>query len=107
MKLWGYPTGDISLLANTEESSSYEIAWRTEELLSTQGWCLWRCSNLDGDIIAVVRDESVGSMPDRYPVYTEKELEQLASVSDSTLRLVHEAKKMAGAVLESVDTKYG
>lgn len=75
-----------------------ETARRTRELLNSQGWCLWECSTLGGDIIAVVRDELVEGVPEGYPVYTEAELEELcwADVSEATLRLTHEAKKLAG-----------
>lgn len=74
-----------------------ETARRTKELLNSQGWCLWKCSTLGGDIIAVVRDELVEGVPEGYPVYTEAELEELCrdDVSEATLRLVQEAKKQA------------
>lgn len=76
-----------------------EAAERTKELLDFQGWCLWQCSTLGGEIIAVVRDETMEGVPEGYPVYTEAELESLwrDDVSEAALRLVHEAKKLAGA----------
>lgn len=76
-----------------------EVARRTKEFIATHGWCLWKCSTLGGDIIAVVLDENVEGVPEGYPVYTEMELEQLcrADIHEATLRLVHEAKKLAGA----------
>jgi len=45
-----------------------------------------------------VRDESVEGAPG-YQVYTELELGELCqdSVSEASIRLVHEAKKLAGA----------
>ena len=84
-----------------------ETAQRTKEFLTTWGWCLWKCSVLGGEIIAVVLDENVEGVPGGYPVYTEAELEELHQdgVSGATLRLVHEAKKIAGAVVVSVDEK--
>lgn len=94
-------------LAKLEKESSREVnlteaeelAWRTRELLITQGWCLWKCSTLGGEIIAVVKEENIGGVPEGYPVYTEAELRELCQndISDSTLRLVHEAKRVAGA----------
>jgi hypothetical protein len=47
----------------------------------------------------VVRDNLVTGYPLGYPVYTEAELERLChnGVSEVTIRLVHEAKKLAGA----------
>lgn len=102
-----------------ETAAAEETAERTMELLESRGWCLWRCSALGGEVIAVVRGElsetaevdlmnhlvdagrtESGSAVDN-PVYTEEELYQLFSgdVSEAHLRLVHEAKKMAGAVI--------
>ncbi len=85
--------------ARTARTQAEETARRTRELLATQGWCLWRCNAFGGDTIARVLDENVEGVPGGYPVYTEAELEQLCqdSVSEATLRLVHEAKKLAGA----------
>ena len=76
-----------------------DVARRTRELLDTQGWCLWQCSALGGEVIAVIRDENVTEIPKACPTYTEDELEQLfqKDISQVTLRLVHEAKKLAGA----------
>ena len=90
--------GEPAALAQAEET-----ARRTRELLVTRGWCLWKCSTLGGDIIAVVRDENIEGVPEGYPVYTQVELEQLcrADINDATLRLVHEAKKLAGAKVAS------
>ena len=70
-----------------------------ERLLTTRGWCMWKCSTLGGDIIAVVRDENVEGVPEGYPAYTEAELEELCQddVSEATLRLVNEGKKLARA----------
>ena len=81
-----------------------EVAWCSRELLATRGWCLWKCSTLDGKVIAVVVDENVVGVPEGYPVYTEAELEELCQddVSEATLRLVQEAKKIAGAKVTSI-----
>jgi len=52
----------------------------------------------------VVLDENVEGVPGGYPIYTEAELEKLCQdgVSEATLRLVHQAKKLAGAVVMGV-----
>jgi len=76
-----------------------EVAKQTSELLNTPGWCLWKCRALNDEVIVVTRDELVSGIPGGYPVYTEQELEYLLEADDSTLRLVHEAKKQAGAVV--------
>ena len=46
-------------------------------------------------------------VPEGYSVYTEAELEELCKddVSEATLRLVHEAKKLVGAKVVSVESK--
>ena len=91
----------------TALAQAKEVAWRTRELLNSQGWCLWQCSTLGGEVIAVVRDELVEGVSQGYPVYTEAELEELCQdgVSDMTLRLVHEGKKLAGAKVMTDITK--
>lgn len=76
-----------------------EVARRTKELLDSQGWCLWKCSTLGGEVIALVTDELTEGVPEGYPTYTEAELAELCQdgVSEATIRLVHEAKKLVGA----------
>jgi len=80
----------------------------TEELLATQGWCLWQCSALDDEIIALVRDASVKGVPEGYVVYTKAEMEEIGrfKVPQSTIRLVHEAKKRASATVISVESNH-
>lgn len=117
MNRWGQPSkgrsNDGSVIsvqeATTERNSviktaldspfALETVKRTKELLDFQGWCLWQCNMLDGGTVAVVRDELVEGVPQGYPVYTEAELEELFEddISEATIRLVHEAKKLAGA----------
>ena len=82
-----------------EPQPAEAVVERTRELLATRGWCLWKCAVLGGDIIAVVKEENVEGAPAEYPVYTEAELEELCQdgVGEAHLRLVHEAKKIAGA----------
>jgi hypothetical protein len=76
----------------------------TEELLAAQGWCLWQCDALDGEIIALVRDESIKDVPEGYVVYTEAEMAEIGrfKVPQSTIRLVHESKKRHAATVQSV-----
>jgi len=114
MKAWGQPTkGRSSHLVNEEVTSELDLSLAeeaarcTRELLNSQGWCLWKCNSLDGDIIVVVTDEMVTGYPEGYPVYTELEFEELYrdGVSQATLRLVHETKKMAGAKVTTEVTK--
>ena len=95
--------GDPVALARAEET-----ARRTRELLNSQGWCLWKCSALGGEVICVVQDELVEGIPEGYLVYTEAEIEELCrdGVSEATLRLVHEAKKLARAKVTTKVTNY-
>lgn len=106
MKAWGQPTkGRSSHPVNEEVSSELNIfpveetARRTRELLATRGWCLWGCSALGREVIAVVLDDGVEGVPGGYQVYTVAELEELCQddISEATLRMIHEAKKIAGA----------
>ena len=104
--LWEQPA-PVPLQKEDEPQPAEVVAQCTKALLNSQGWCLWKCSTLGGDIIAVVSGENVERVPKGYPVYTEAELEELYEddVSEATLRLVHEAKKLAGAKVVSVESK--
>ena len=100
--LWEQPA-PVPVQKEDEPQPAEAVAERTRELLAIRGWCLWKCSTLGGDIIAVVLDDNVEGVPEGHPIYTEAELESLLPVTDATLRLVHEAKKLAGAVVVSVE----
>jgi hypothetical protein len=90
------------------EDAHIPVETTTEELLATQGWCLWQCSALGEEIIALVRDESVKDIPEGYVVYTKAEMEEIGrfKVPQSTIRLVHEAKKRASATVISVESNH-
>lgn len=99
-----------------------ETARQTVKMLKTRGWCFWKCAELDGDIITVIRDgfkpteqqeklimEELGGIYDREPDkakvnqewlgtgYTETELKILAE--SGNMQFVHEAKKISGGIL--------
>jgi len=95
----------VPLQKEDEPQLAEVVAECTRELFATRGWCLWKCSALGGEVICVVQDELVEGVPEGYPVFTKAELEELCQdgVSGATLRLVHEAKKIAGAVVVSVE----
>ena len=86
-------------LARLEEElrRAQEVAAQTRELLETRGWCLWQCRALDNEVIVVAKDEFISGFPDDYPVYTEQELASVTEFDSHMLKLVHEAKKLAGA----------
>ena len=88
-----------------KELAMLEEATQTHELLETRGWCLWRCRALGDEVIVVLRDELVDGFPAGYPTYLEQELESLLEVDDSTLKLIHEAKKLAGATVTGVEKR--
>jgi hypothetical protein len=84
---------------STPQSRAEKVAARTRELLDTRGWCIWRCSALNNEKIMILRDESVTDAPIGYPIYLEKELEVIGDMNDWSIRIVHKAKKLAGARL--------
>jgi len=84
---------DISPVSAPAQSPE-TVAMRTRQLLDGRGWCLWQCSALGDDAIVVARDETVKGFPAGLPVYTEAELEEISQAADSTIHLVHEAKKL-------------
>ena len=102
--LWEQPA-PVPLQKEDEPQLAEVITQRTREFLATKDWCLWKCSTLGGGIIAVLSGENVKGVPEGYPVYMEAELEELCQndISEVTLRLVHEAKKIAGAVVISIE----
>lgn len=98
-----------------------KVAKRTAELLRTQGWCLWRCSVLGGEVITLTRDDfspseeeerrimkALASIADKEgnkinhdwlgTPYTVSELQHLLEEDEATIRLVHEAKKQGATV---------
>ena len=79
--------------------SPEEVGRRTSELLGERGWCLWQCRLLEGDVIVVVDETIARDVRSGYPVYLITELYQLEKADDSTIRLIHEAKKLGGAVV--------
>jgi len=97
---WEKELAQLEVLAQAEDT-----ARRTGELLGKRGWCLWKCGALDGDIIVVCRDEDSGGYPKGYPVYIEHELDMLGrdKVNHDSLRLIHEAKRLAGARVIGVE----
>ena len=81
-----------------------ETVLLTRLSLADQGWCLWKCSVLNDDVIVLVRSEKITGFPQGYPVYTLDEIEKLFDhdIKISTLRLIHQAKKLTNAVLKGV-----
>ena len=82
-------------------STPYQVDKRTRILLDQFGWCLWKCTKLNDEIICIIRDDSVRGYPEKYPVFTDQELRQLNQNETplETWLLIIEAKKHAGKVL--------
>jgi hypothetical protein len=93
----------------TAEQLAREAAETGAEFLKHQGWCLWKCHALGGDLVVVVRDDPpmlesqrermmlrLRTMGVPYTIYTESELDILCE--NPQPQLLHEAKK-AGATL--------
>lgn len=76
----------------SREVRASETASRTRELLDKKGWCMWKCDNLNCDIVIIVRDEKVQDFPQGFPVYFEEELKNLPDDAAS-LNFVHRIKK--------------
>ena len=81
------------------DESSEMVSEQSNEQLMIRGWCLWKCGLLEGEVIVVVIDETVTGFPAGYPVYTSQELLELSGMDDPVVKLIHVAKKEAGAVL--------
>jgi hypothetical protein len=83
---------------NIFESEAIRTAEQTREILKEKGWCIWSCRNLDRDKIIVAADGyQMPMMETDYPIYTLSELEELSKKDLSTIKLVHQAKKIGGA----------
>ncbi len=90
-----------------------ETSRKTRELLSRQGWCLWECRLFNNETILVVEEDDFVArqlrlvdpliFAIRYPVYSTKELHMIATAEEATAELIHEAKKLFGAHLVSVE----
>lgn len=101
-----------------------EVAQRTVKLLKSQGWCFWRCSALNGDIITVMNDPPALSeeaekklmsqlivIYEKEPegkvntdcwlgtTYTTTELKEYLDMADDRMAFIHEAKKISHGTL--------
>ena len=67
------------------------VADKSVERIARNGFCLWKCQALNGEVIAIVRNKGYKPPGFKGVVYTERELVMMCE-SDSVL-LVHEARK--------------
>jgi hypothetical protein len=73
-----------------------EIGEKSWEIIKAKGWVAWKCRELNGEVIIIVRSNLV-QVSEKYPRYTIDELETMCD--QDNFKLIHEAKKM-GAVIE-------
>jgi len=82
---------------------AHRTAWDTEDILATQGWCLWQCDTLDGEVVVIIRDEGRSDIPHQYTRYTENEIHTIFGhnhrINNAHIRLIHRAKKNGARVL--------
>jgi len=101
---WNRPApAAVALKPPAEPQSPEEVAAETHRQLEDPGWCLWRCSTLDDEVIVVVRDELVTGYPPGFPVYTAQELFECTKAGGEFIRVAHEAKKTLGAKVAAVE----
>jgi hypothetical protein len=100
ISLWEKELARLEALAQAEE-----VARCTLELLASRGRCLWRCEALGGEVIVVIDDDFPNGedTPQGYVIYTYSELcyqfgPDAPPMEQSTLRLIHEAKRVGGVV---------
>ncbi len=85
------------------EAEAESLVAVTLKSLDAQGYCLWRCVLLRGEIMMLVRNDLSENIEARYPLYTLEEVERLAELQESTIRLIYHIKKQSGgAVITSV-----
>ena len=76
------------------ENDVGEVSW---DIIKTKGWVAWKCKELNGEVILIVRSSLV-QVSNKYPRYTVDELEIMCERED--FKLIHEAKKL-GAEIET------
>jgi hypothetical protein len=73
-----------------------DIGEKSWDIIKTKGWIAWKCKELNGEVIIIVRSGLV-QVSEKYVRYTINELETLCD--QDNFKLIHEAKKL-GAVIE-------
>lgn len=81
-----------------DELNVEAMCQKFDYIMDRQGWVMMMFPTLlHGDIITIIRDEEVTGYPLNHAVYTVEEFKLLCDKGAATFRLVHEAKKKAGA----------
>ena len=74
------------------------------KMVIDNGVCLTRCDDLDGDVVAFVRDERFRpQVPKGFVTYDLLEIELVSDLPVESLRLIHKAKVVGGADAKITD----
>ena len=113
LKFWEQPVAEEEKtkqlsFEKTPLDDAEQVANETLQAIDFQGFCLWRCTLLRGEIMMLVRNDLSENIETRYPLYTLEELEMMDELPASTIRLIYHIKKKSGdAVIISVEqSKY-
>ena len=115
ISLWQQPAPAESVIKEklvilfTEEEAE-KTAIDTRAMINSRGYCLWTCQVLRGETILLVDADKCKDIPEpltAYATYNLRELDLLRDLPEGTLRLIHLAKKLGGASVESVIKKAG
>lgn len=79
-----------------EESPAPSTASRVRHLLATRGWVAIESGTLGGEVVLLLRDDTIQAPPRRagHVAYTLAELAQVQGMSPAQLREVHEVKRI-------------
>lgn len=86
---------DDAAFSIEDEIAARVLVNRSMEIIDRKGFVLWKCKNLNNDLIVIIKDKKTAGYPLGYPVYTLGELEELNDKPMATQRLIH-AIKLAG-----------
>lgn len=79
------------------EEQAKKVSSETSAILENRGWVLWKCSELNGEIILVRRNKPIfGKIPTGYTTYTVDQLKILCE--QDNIKLVNEAVKFGGVI---------
>jgi len=107
MSLWNNPVPVLDRKPINTGISAEQTALKTALALESKGHCRWQCKALNNEVITVVTNDQGTDPRGDYPVYSTRELKLINDneLADTTIQLIHEAKKY-GATICSVVTSY-
>ena len=78
-----------------EEDAARDLIHKSLRIIEEKGFVLWKCRNLNNDLVVIIKDNKTLNYPRGYPVYTLKELKEISGMGDSTIKLIHRIKVVA------------